>query len=224
MFSQWLITLVVCASWAGGAMALTFDRGGSLGFGGGGTDIPVGAAEVTPTFEPFIQSCEGLRFSATDQICPISSMLGGAALSSSADSVYLDPDESSFYTPLTQSCDGLRFSGTDEVCGFSSIDGLGGGVDLAADGGLGLGDPYPVTQSCDGLRFSGTDEICGDGIARSSGAILPGSTPGGDPTSGGLPGLDPANQVDAPATLALMGLGLIALGYARRRGQRSVSV
>lgn len=248
-FSQWLVAFVLCAGWAGGAMALPLEREGSLGFGGGGNAVPatlynqviadtfvqscdglrfsatdqlcpfshglqastadrISAAQTSDYnfFTPYTQACDGLRFSATDQLCPFGS--GGVA------GAYLDPtDADTFYTPLTQSCDDLRFSGTDEMCLFS--DGLGKGVDLASNGGL--GDPYPETQSCDGLRFSGTDQMCpldDDGYARSPAAPLPGGSPGGNPSN------DPVAGVNAPATLALMGLSLLALGYFRRRGSR----
>ncbi len=237
-FSQWVVALLACASWTGSAVALTLDRPDGLGFGGGGNTIPLGSNDTSPTFEPFVQSCDGLRFSATDQICPMGSFIGpGNTLTNSGlgSGIFLNPtDADIFYTPITQSCDGLRFSGTDQVCGFSSIGGLGGGVDLTADGGL--GDPYPVTQSCDGLRFSGTDQICafGDGgIARSGTSSAGNEPPGGsggspeDPSSGGstiaAPGPnDPVGQVNAPATLALFGLGLVALGVSRRRRQRGL--
>lgn len=245
-FSQWFVALVLCAGGAG-ALALPLERDGSLGFGGGGSAAPVALNDGSTAADSFVQSCDGLRFSATDQLCPFSHGLQASTAQrisppSTSDNdfftpytqscdglrfsatdqlcpfgsgdvvgTFLDPSDADiFYTPMAQSCDDLRFSGTDEICPFS--DGLGRGVNLASNGGL--GDPYPETQSCDGLRFSGTDQTCplGDGgIARSPAAPPPGNPPGGNPTP------DPGGQVNSPATLALMGLSLLALGYFRRR-------
>jgi hypothetical protein len=225
-------------------MALPLERDASLGFSGGGSAVPAtlynqviadsfvqscdglrfsgtdqmcpfshGLQASTPErisaaqtgdynfFTPYTQACDGLRFSGTNQLCPFGSGDVVGAVLDSSDAVY---------TPLTQSCDDLRFSGTDAMCLFS--EGLGSGVDLASNGGL--GDPYPETQSCDGLRFSGTDQTCpveGEGYSRTVAAPLPGDPPVGNPST------DPDGQVNSPATLALMGLSLLALGYFRRR-------
>lgn len=217
--------MATCAGWAAGTLALSIDSGDSLGFGGGGSAMSVQPGADESVFTPYIQSCDGLRFSATDQLCPFGGN-DGLAPSGGAAGFARDPsDDDSFYTPLTQSCDYLRFSGTDELCPFGGADGLGSGIDLAADGGF----YTPLTQSCDGLRFSGTDEICpltGPDLAGGSptGAPAPDNQDSAQPGGGNAPPSgDPSGQVDAPATLALMGLGLLILGFAQRRGRRAVS-
>ena len=244
-----ILILAASMSWAGGAAALALDPIRNLGFGGGGNAHPLERANANegPSPTPFVQSCDGLRFSATDQLCPFSGSYS-AALSGRGRQAFDPSDADEFYTPLTQPCDGLRFSGTDQVCAFDANGGLGSGVGFSTDGGLGFSSPWdstfytPLTQSCEDLRFSGTDQVCPLTELQAEVGTDPDNTPGGKDGNPGdkegnpgnregtnndglstNPNADtPSGEVNAPATLALMGLGLVALRYARRRKHATV--
>jgi hypothetical protein len=84
-----------------------------------------------------------------------------------------------------------------------------------------------VTEVCvDGLGFSGSDPLCQfpPPINPPSGEEPSGEEPSGEEPTGGEspsePPNGPRNDVDAPATLALFGLGLLGLGYSRQRRRK----
>jgi hypothetical protein len=194
-----------------------------------------GSVAATPT----VTSASG------DLISPYSASLGGwyfhVTPSIAVDGLDQNHDECGSNCGDSSSAldfsEGMDVSANDTL-GFS--DGMlvsgpaSDGSDDSAIEDPGFGPGPGVTQVCDdGLGFSGSDPLCefppptdlppeeeppGE---EPPGGELPGGELSGEEPPGGEPhGEESPNGVDAPATLALFGLGLLVLGYSRQRRRK----
>jgi len=167
-----------------------------VGLGFSGTDSPCSASFSEVTFDPtlvpdYIHDCVGLGFSGTDSPCP----------GSPADTAF-DPTVVADYI---RDCTTLGFSGTDVPCPGAPSENAFDTVDI---------DPaLLVTAGDEGGGSTGDVTVGGAGGTSNSLIQDPGLSPG---LSYEVGSAQPAADVDAPTTLALMGLGLLALRYYRR--------